>query len=199
MEEKKSNAGQGLGIAGLVLGIIALLISFIPCVGLFALVPGAIAIVLSAIALMQAKKANASKGLIIAALVISILGTSIAAIWGLVLGSAAGGIKGQMDQQVMKDIDKSMKSLEAGKPVSDVDFDKFLADYEKLLTETVKLKEKSKAGNFSSMPAFALATAKVVEVAAKLAEVKPNLSEAQTQKLEELNKKFETDIESLKH
>lgn len=31
-ENKTSNAGQGLGIAGLVLGIITLIISFIPCI-----------------------------------------------------------------------------------------------------------------------------------------------------------------------
>ena len=81
MEEvtnKQSNAGQGLGIAGLVLGIIALIISFIPCFGWYALVPGAIAIILSAIAFSQAKKAETAKGMIIAALIISIVATTIA-------------------------------------------------------------------------------------------------------------------------
>lgn len=80
MEEiKNKNAGQGLGIAGLVLGIIALIISFIPCLGMYALVPGIIAVILSALGFSQASKANAKKGLIIAALVISIIGTAIAA------------------------------------------------------------------------------------------------------------------------
>lgn len=81
-EEKKqqSNSGQGLGIAGLVLGSIALIISFIPCFGWYALVPGVIAIVLSAIAFSQAKKEEAAKGLVTAALIISIVATSIATI-----------------------------------------------------------------------------------------------------------------------
>jgi len=76
MEDSKTNAGQGLGIAGLVLGIVSLLIAFIPCIGLFALVPGIIAIAFSAIALNQAKRVNGARGLIIGALIISILGTT---------------------------------------------------------------------------------------------------------------------------
>jgi hypothetical protein len=77
-EQPKSTAGQGLGIAGFVLGLIALIISFIPCLGMYAIFPGVIAIILSAIAFSQASKANAAKGLIIAALVVSILGSAIA-------------------------------------------------------------------------------------------------------------------------
>ncbi len=77
-EETKSNAGQGLGIAGFVLGVIALIISWIPCLGMYALIPGIIAIILSAIGFSQANKAGASKGLIIAALIVSILGSAIA-------------------------------------------------------------------------------------------------------------------------
>jgi hypothetical protein len=76
MEEYKArNTSQGLGIAGFVLGILALIISFIPCIGLLALVPGILAITLSAIGYIQADKLNASKGIIIAALIISILGS----------------------------------------------------------------------------------------------------------------------------
>ncbi|HEY4787827.1 MAG TPA: DUF4190 domain-containing protein, partial [Bacteroidales bacterium] len=161
MEEKKSNAGQGLGIAGLVLGIIALLIAFIPCVGLYALLPGGIAIVLSVVAFSQAKKANAAKGLIIAALVISIIGTAIAAVWGLVFATAFSGIKSaahqievSMDKQTLDGIDNALKSFEAGKPVSDSDFDKFLTNYEKFINEAVKLKEESKEGNLTALPAL---------------------------------------------
>lgn len=79
MEENiRTNQGQGLGIAGLVLGIIALIISFIPCLGMYALIPGTIAVILSAIGFSQASKVNAKKGLITAALIISIVGTIIA-------------------------------------------------------------------------------------------------------------------------
>ncbi|MCK4663992.1 MAG: hypothetical protein KAT68_14080 [Bacteroidales bacterium] len=77
-ETKKSNAGQGLGIAGFILGIVALVISFIPCLGMFAIYPGIIAVILSAIAFSQANKVGGSKGLIIAALIVSIIGTAIA-------------------------------------------------------------------------------------------------------------------------
>jgi hypothetical protein len=86
---KESSAGKGLGIAGFVLGLIALIISFIPCLGMYALAPGIVAIILSAIALIQASKSDAEKGLIIAALVISIIGTSIAAYQYSILSSAA--------------------------------------------------------------------------------------------------------------
>ena len=89
MEEQKSTAGQGLGIAGLVLGIIALILSFIPCIGWVAIIPGFIAIALCIVGLTQANKANGAKGLIIAALVISILGTSIALLQGIFFAGVA--------------------------------------------------------------------------------------------------------------
>lgn len=78
MEEQKSTAGQGLGIAGLILGIIAFVFAFIPCFGWVALIPGLIAVALSIVALSQANKADGAKGIIIAALVVSIIGTSVA-------------------------------------------------------------------------------------------------------------------------
>lgn len=93
MTNQQTNAGQGFGIAGLVLGIIALVISFIPCLGMWAIVPGIIAIVLSALGMSQATKANASKGLLIAALVISIVGTAIAGWQFIVLRTAADKIE----------------------------------------------------------------------------------------------------------
>jgi len=84
MEEQiqKSNAGKGLGIAAFVVALVAIVISFIPCLGMYALVPGVIAIILAIIAFSQAKKGNGAKGLIIAALIISIAGTAIAS-WQL--------------------------------------------------------------------------------------------------------------------
>jgi len=79
MEEQvqKSNAGKGLGIAAFVIAVVGIVISFIPCLGMYGLVLCGIALILAIIAFIQAKKANGSKGLIIAALVISIVGTSI--------------------------------------------------------------------------------------------------------------------------
>lgn len=73
-----SKAGKGLGIAGLVLGILAAVVSFVPCLGMYAIFPGIIGLVLSIISIVQANKAGAAKGMAIAGLVCSIVGTSIA-------------------------------------------------------------------------------------------------------------------------
>ncbi len=70
-----SGVGRGLGIAGFVVGIIALLLSFIPCTGVLAFFPGIIALGLSATGLGLTVNSKGSKGLIIAALIISITGT----------------------------------------------------------------------------------------------------------------------------
>ena len=83
-ELRGSGAGQGFGVAGFVIGLIALIISFIPCLGLYAFVPGIIALIFSIVALTQANRASASRGLIIAALVISSVATVIAS-WQFVM------------------------------------------------------------------------------------------------------------------
>ncbi len=77
---KNPSAGLGLGIAGLVLGIISIPFGIMGCTFMLALVMGILGITLSAVGYSQAKQANASTGLIIAALIISILGTSFALI-----------------------------------------------------------------------------------------------------------------------
>ncbi len=79
MEEQKSTAGKGLGIAGLIIGIIALLVSFIPFFGMISIYIGGLALLLSIIGLIMAVQKKAGKGLIIAALIISALATGIAA------------------------------------------------------------------------------------------------------------------------
>ena len=74
----KKDASKGLGIAGLVVGILTLLVSFIPCFGMYAMYIGIVAILLSGIGLYIASKNNSSKGMLIAALIVSILGFAIA-------------------------------------------------------------------------------------------------------------------------
>ncbi|HBF87548.1 MAG TPA: hypothetical protein DDX39_02810 [Bacteroidales bacterium] len=96
-QNEQSKAGMGLGIAGFVLGIISLIISFIPCLGMYAVYPGIIAVILSAIALSQATKANAARGLIIAALIISIVGASIAAYQMYFWSNAASEMVDQLE------------------------------------------------------------------------------------------------------
>ena len=83
MEEIKSNAGQGLGTAGLILGILAIPLGIIPCTFILGILFGLGGIVLSIVALTQANRWNAPKALIIAALTCSILGFSFAAAWSI--------------------------------------------------------------------------------------------------------------------
>ena len=204
MEEKKSNAGQGLGIAGLILGIIALIISFIPCLGMYAVIPGVIAIVLSAIAFSQAKKADAAKGLIIAALVVSILGTAIAVFQGFVFKKGLSTVKDaveMMDAKSMEEMSNVLKPFEAGQPVSDADFTAFTTKYEKFISDAAKLKAKTKGsdmGAISAAAAFIPVGLKFAEITMKLETAKPNLTPDQVQKLDDMNKKFEKEMEELK-
>jgi hypothetical protein len=104
MQEKNSNAGQGLGIAGLIMGVLAIPLGIIPCTFFIALVFGAVGIVLSAIALSQANRGNGPKGLIIAALVCSILGFSFAFFWGVTFKKTAPIIKNVI-HEIRKDGD----------------------------------------------------------------------------------------------
>jgi hypothetical protein len=78
MEEQRSNAGQGLGIAGLVLGIMAIPLGIIPCTFYLGILFGIIGLVLSIVALTQAHRGFGPKGLIIAAMICSVVGFSFA-------------------------------------------------------------------------------------------------------------------------
>jgi len=114
MEEQvqKSNAGKGLGIAAFVIAVVGIVISFIPCLEMYGLVPCGIALILAIIAFVQAKKANSSKGLIIAALVISIIGTTIAS-WQLyVLMNTKSSLETDKDAIEKIDIKKSLNDDE---------------------------------------------------------------------------------------
>jgi hypothetical protein len=91
MEEHRSTAGQGLGVAGLVLGILAIPMGLIPCTFYIGIIFGIIGIVLSLVALSQANRGYGPKNLIVAALVCSIVGLTFASIWGFTL--SRGGAK----------------------------------------------------------------------------------------------------------
>ena len=112
MQEQNTNAGQGLGIAGLVLGVMAIPLGLIPCTFFIALVFGAVGIVLSAIALSQANRGKGPRGLIIAALVCSIMGFSFALFWGIALKKASPVIKSVI-QEIKRDgnLDEVFKDL----------------------------------------------------------------------------------------
>ena len=228
MEEIKSNAGQGLGIAGLVLGIIAILICFIPCVGILAIVPGLVGVTLSAIAYNQAVKGNGARGLIIAALVISILGSSVALLQGLGFSYLKNRpdkfwnkIEHRIEEETGKNIDENFE--EAGKEMekvleqlenvddsihidikivkklSDTEFQKLLVDYENLIKQTTELAKKSKEGEQEATINYSKLALKLAAVHAKMLSNLPNLTDEQRKKLEEINKKYEKDLEDLKN
>jgi len=85
MEEQRSNAGQGLGIAGLVLGILAIPLGIVPCTFYLGILFGIVGIVLGVVALTQANRGYGPKGLIISAIVCSVVGLTLASVWGFVL------------------------------------------------------------------------------------------------------------------
>ena len=110
MEIIKTNAGHGLGVAGLVLGILCLFMAFIPCVGAFAIGSGVVAIILSIVGLVQANKNNGAKGINIAALIVSGLGTIIASLWIFVFV----GIASLDDDQIHNMVEDVMEEVVNG-------------------------------------------------------------------------------------
>ncbi len=122
MEEVKTNAGQGLGIAGLIMGIVAIPLAVLGCTSVLGLILGAGGIVLSAVGLSQATKSNGSRGLPISGLVVSILGTCIAIMWLLFFAKVAteGGkwwskegirIMEQIDEELGDDIEEAFEDI----------------------------------------------------------------------------------------
>jgi hypothetical protein len=229
MEPYKSSSGQGLGIAALILGIIALVLSFIPCIGLFAIIPGIVAIILSIVALSQANKINAPKGLVIAALVISILGTTIAILWTVFFANAIkkdGWLRTQIEKTIEDetgktidenwkdfgdDLEKKMEHLEidssskikidieiGDNKMTDEEFDKFIINYENLIKETIKLKKKGQNNGVKSSEALSEASVKLVKFVTKLTTSSSKLTKKQVKRIEELNKKYENELDILK-
>ncbi len=216
----KTTAGQGFGIAGMVLGILALIVAFIPCIGIIALVPGAIAILLSVIGLIQANQNNGSKGLIIAALVISILATSIAAIWGIVIGGVSRDrhiwrdrverIIESTDQESLRDLEISLKMLgtelertfgdmdefdpelyDFGEEISDEEFEKVMQEYEKTVSEFAKLAREVERGELSAVVKYSTVSIRAASLAATLVRIGPKLTEEQMRRFEEVSERYE--------
>jgi hypothetical protein len=152
MQEQQSTAGQGLGIAGLVLGVMAIPLGIIPCTFFIALVFGAVGIVLSAIALSQSNRGNGPKGIIIAALVCSVLGFSFAFLWGITIKKASPIIKSMVKEikkegdieEVFRDLgdetEQALKDLE-GEDKSLQKTDSMEMEKERALEDTLKALE----------------------------------------------------------
>ena len=112
---KYQSVSKGIGITGLVLGILTLLISFIPLFGLFAIFFGIIAVFISLIGLVIALKHNHEKGLIIGALICSLLGCGIAYSQYAALNS--------ITKEVVKEVNKDKKENKEKKLTSERDKD----------------------------------------------------------------------------
>lgn len=103
MEQVKTDAGQTLGIIGLIFGIISLLVAFIPCVGMLAFAPAGLALLLSIIGLVQANKNNGAKGLNIGALIVSIVSIAFASIWLIIMVGVSNMDENEIEN-VVKDV-----------------------------------------------------------------------------------------------
>lgn len=103
MEQTRTNAGQTLGIIGLILAILSLFLAFIPCVGFIAIAPAVIAIVLSAVGLSQASKNNGAKGLNIGALIVSVVSVLFASVW-LILVVGLSTIENEDIEDIVEEV-----------------------------------------------------------------------------------------------
>ena len=129
MEEVKTNAGQGLGIAGLVMGILAIPLALLGCTSILGLLLGGAGIILSAVGLSQATKSNGNKGLPTGGLVVSIVGTFIALVWLVFFAQVAkegGKWWNREGQKIIEQIDE-----EFGGDIQDA-FEEFGGDLEQI-------------------------------------------------------------------
>jgi hypothetical protein len=138
VEEQRSTAGQGIGIAGLILGIVAVPLAIIPCTFPLALILAAGGIILSAVGLSQASRVIGAKGLPVAGLVVSIIGMMIALMWGLVITTAIDkdhkfwkdGIIEKISKKVDKDIEGTFEDIDKEFEKIDKDLENVLEDLE---------------------------------------------------------------------
>ncbi len=222
----QTTAGQGFGIAGLIIGLIALIIAFIPCIGLIALVPGVIAVVLSFIGLAQANQNNGAKGLIIAALVVSILATTIAAIWGIVIGGVSRDshrwlnrverVIERSDRESVRELETSLKVLgeelektfgdrddfdpevyEFGEEITDEEFERVMQEYETVVREFARLAREVEAGNVEALVTYSTVSLRAASLAATMIRVGPKLTEEQQQRLQEVSERYEKALEAI--
>jgi hypothetical protein len=137
--EEKTNAGQGLGITGLILGIVAIPLAIIGCTFVLALLIGAAGIVLSAVGLHQANTSNGTRGLPIAGLAVSITGMFIALLWGFFLASTVmegGKFWTRGGQHIFEKIGKEIEhDLEDAFQDVEDELDKIGEDLEETLEE----------------------------------------------------------------
>ncbi len=105
IESPYKSAAQVLGIIGFVLGILTLVISFIPCLGVIAIVFGIVAIVVSTIGLTISIKYKQSKLFVTIALILAVIGSSIAGLQYFVLTKIAEKLPIQYQEELPYTID----------------------------------------------------------------------------------------------
>ena len=105
MNNEKMNV---MGLVGMILGILAVVISFVPCLGMYAMYPGIVGIIFSALGLRKVKK-----GMAIAGLVCSVLGTSIATWQFYAMKESV--------EEFNEEFDKNMEELNKKYPASPVE------------------------------------------------------------------------------
>ncbi len=107
-----STTYKTFGIISLILGIVAFLFSFIPCLGMYAIFPGILGIVLGVIGFVMANKVNGAKGMVIAGIVLSILGTGVAYFQYKAIGKTVTEIdKVMKDSSTMNELKSAIDSL----------------------------------------------------------------------------------------
>jgi hypothetical protein len=220
--QSKTTSGQGLGIVGLILGILAIPLGIIPCTFMFALLFGAAGIILSIIGLSQANRDNATKGLIIAALICSIIGFSFACIWTFAIGKGIDFMTKSFRHEISigqkeelhdafkdfgKELEQTLDELENDTitiVISDsiIDFsqdniDNLLDNYETLVKDYIKLSEKARDGEISSIVDYTKVSAKALTLSVKLSEAEHHFSPEQKKRFQELHKKYTEALEKV--
>ncbi|NJM14982.1 MAG: hypothetical protein HC896_06015 [Bacteroidales bacterium] len=216
----KNSTGQEYGVAALILALLAFPLSFIPCTFVPALLFAGLGIVLSAIGLSIANRREGSKGLLITALVLSIIGAGVASVWGLSLRPGLG-LANDITKQVRKEINKGFdedwegridkygKAFEDafndlenedldwdhfGREIDDQEFKLIINEYKSVLSEYAQLLN---ADYFEEEQMVARATKngiKAVAVLKNIHKISHKLTNEQKQKLTEIQQELEQNI-----
>lgn len=129
MEVYRSNAGQGLGIVGLVLGIMSIIFGIIPCTFILALFFGIIGIIFGSVAYTQTQKSGGATGLPIGALTVSIVGTCLALLMSAFIFSNKNFNLKNLQKKIIR-IEEKTKELE--------DIDNAFEDFDNELEDVLK-------------------------------------------------------------
>jgi glycosyltransferase involved in cell wall biosynthesis len=155
MEAERSNAGQGLSLAGLIIGIIAIFIAVIPCIGMAAFIPGLLALIFSIVGLVQANQVNGKLGLPIVATVISGLSILIILFWFVLFAkvvedpeSLKDFIENVVDEETHYEIEKAIE--EAKQEMENVEIHVETTESDEFQKDTRELEEKLKSLEDSS-------------------------------------------------